>query len=68
MINLKRRNYNDNICEYMRHLKVIKCDMVGNSSGRLFRYFGAACNSFLAILRVSCVYVECLHNRYFLFK
>ena len=40
--NLKRRNYNDNIYEYSRHLKVIKDDRVRNSSGRLFQYFGAA--------------------------
>ena len=42
IINLKRRNYNDNICEYSRHLKVIKDDRVRNSSGRLFQYFGDA--------------------------
>ena len=31
---------NDNIYEHSRHLKVIKDDMVRNSSGRLFQYFG----------------------------
>ena len=40
--NLKRRYYNDNIYECSRHLKVINDDMVRNSSGRLFQYFGAA--------------------------
>ena len=38
----KRRNYNDNIYECSRHLKVIKYDMVRNSPGRLFQYFGEA--------------------------
>ena len=33
IINLKTRHYNDNIYEYSRHLKVIKYDMVRNSSG-----------------------------------
>ena len=40
IINLKRRNYNDNIYECSRHLRVIKHDRVRNSSGRLFQYFG----------------------------
>ena len=31
---------NDNIYEHSRYLKIIKDDMVRNSSGRLFQYFG----------------------------
>ena len=42
IINLKRRNYNDNIYECSRHLKVIQYNRVRNSSGRLFQYFVAA--------------------------
>ena len=37
-MHLKIINYND----YSRHLKVIKDDIVRNSSGRLFHYVGAA--------------------------
>ena len=32
----KKKNYNDNIYECSRHLKVITNDKVRNSSGRLF--------------------------------
>ena len=42
MIHFKRIHYNNNIYEYNQLLKVIKYDMVRNSSGRLSRYFGAA--------------------------
>ena len=42
IINLKRIHYNDNIYEHSRHLKVINDNMVRNSSGRLFQYFGEA--------------------------
>ena len=42
IIHLKRRNYNDNIYEYSRHLKVIKDDRVRNLLGKLFQYFEAA--------------------------
>ena len=36
-----KKNYNDDIFEYSRNLKVIKYDSVRNSSGRLFQYLGA---------------------------
>ena len=51
-MNLKRRNYNDNIYEYSRHLKVIKDDRVRNSPGRMFQYFGAA------IVKAASAYID----------
>ena len=52
IINLKRRDYNDNIYECSRHLKVINDDMVHNSSGRLLQYFG------VATVKAASVYID----------